>query len=187
MITVVSGMPDSGKRLLLNVLSVGGLPKYDTSPDAVIDLATPRSAVADNFPKKSVWLNQSNGKAILIDYTLLGSLDPLFRYRVIYLEKSIDELIRYHSELLVEQGSRTPAASARMIANSVHLRSARIKNWLVKQPNMEHLFLNRGELLASPVAQLKRIRVFLGESVDMHKMLTAMDQHIYSETASPML
>ncbi|MCB0301250.1 MAG: hypothetical protein KDE52_14430, partial [Calditrichaeota bacterium] len=32
MITVVSGMPDSGKRLLLNVLSVGGLPKYDTSP-----------------------------------------------------------------------------------------------------------------------------------------------------------
>ena len=52
---------------------------------------------------------------------------------------------------------------------------------------MEHLFLNRGELLASPVAQLKRIRVFLGESVDMHKMLTAMDPHIYSETASPML
>lgn len=173
MITVVSGLSDYGQDLLMQMLREGGMELLTNATrklhlhELSEDFAY---APVRQLRKDNTWLASAQGFALKVDANSLAYLRPDYYYKVIYLDKSLDFLFREKLDFLSRQGSRTPAASARLIVDSIKLQSARIKNWLVQQNNVEQLFISYESLLLFPQEQANRINYFLGGHLHLAEM-----------------
>src|SRR5438045_2458230 len=95
-IIIVSGLPRSGTSLMMQMLENGGV-------DVVTDNV--RTADADNprgyyefEPVKKIkqdtsWLPATRGKAFKMVSQLLYHLPPSERYRVLFMERDLDEML----------------------------------------------------------------------------------------------
>ena len=180
MITVVSGLSDYGQDLLMQMLRDGGM---DLLTNATRKLNL--QELSEDFSyshvrqlrKDNTWLASAQGCVLKVDADLLPYLRADYYYKVVYLDKSMDFLFRDKLNFLSSQGSRTPAASARLIVDSIKLKSARTKNWLVQQNNVDQLFISYESLLLFPQEQANRIDYFLGGrllTAEMSSVITAL-------------
>jgi Sulfotransferase domain len=64
-----------------------------------------------------------------------------------------------------------------------HKHLAAMKPWLVRQPNMDVLYVNYNALIAEPEPFCDRISDFLGISLNQAQMLAIPDQQLYRNRA----
>jgi hypothetical protein len=179
-IVVVSGLPRSGTSLMMQMLDRGGI-------DVVTDRV--RTADTDNphgyFEFEAVkrinqdasWLPGTRGKAFKAVSQLLYDLPSTERYRIIFMQRDLDELLRSQEKMLVRLG-RTPAPADSMKQSYViHLE--RLGDWLAKQDNMKVLFVRYHDLISDPEPQAARINCFLGETCNVAWMISAIDPALY--------
>jgi hypothetical protein len=62
---------------------------------------------------------------------------------------------------------------------------AAMKPWLVRQPNMEVLYINYNALMAQPKFFCEKVTHFLGIPLDQTQMLAVPDTQLYRNRASP--
>jgi hypothetical protein len=56
-----------------------------------------------------------------------------------------------------------------------------VKAWLAMQPNIEVLYIQYGDVLAEPAAQAERINQFLDNTLDVSKMMEAVDPTLHRQ------
>jgi hypothetical protein len=123
------------------------------------------------------WLPGTRGKAFKAVSQLLYDLPTSERYRIIFMQRDLDELLHSQEKMLVRLG-RTPAPADSMKQSYVvHLQ--RLGDWLAKQDNMKVLYVRYNELISDPEPQAERINSFLCGACNVDQMIAAIDPTLY--------
>jgi len=184
-ITVVSGLPRSGTSMMMRMLEAGGLPVL-TDRQRTPDENNPRGYYEFERVKQlrsgdGAWLPEASGKAVKIISALLEYLPPCYRYRVLFMQRDLDEVVTSQRKMLVRLGeSAGPAGDEKMKALfREHL--LKVEAWLAQQPFLQTLFVNYNDLLREPGGQVGRIAAFLGGELDAGRMARVVDPSLYRE------
>lgn len=181
-VTVVSGMPRSGTSLMMRMLAAGGIPAL-TDGRRPADQHNPYGYFEDqrvrSLATDSTWLEEARGKAIKIIYRLLLHLPAEFDYRVLFIERDLDEVFDSQQDMLRAAGN--PAAEQdreRMLrALAADLEAAR--RWLSAQPNVRQLDVPYKEIIGDPDPWCARISHFLDGGLNLRAMASTVDPSLY--------
>jgi hypothetical protein len=184
-IIVVSGLPRSGTSLMMQMLDRGGI-EVITDHIRTADTDNPRGYYEFERVKKikqdAAWLPEARGKAVKMVSQLLYDLPPGERYRIIFMERDLEEMLVSQEKMLQRLGR--PAAPRETIRRSYLVHLDRLHAWLKQQPNMEVLRIRYQEVVEQPRKQAERVSAFLGGKADVAAMALAVDASLYRNRKS---
>jgi hypothetical protein len=128
------------------------------------------------------WVLETRGKAVKVISHLLRALPQSCYYQVIFMNRSLDEIIASQNKMLERLGEPISDDAEKLKENFAwHLRV--MKSWLKRQTNMDLLELDYAEVLKKPQEAADRVRNFLGVELQVHKMAEAVDPLLYRNRA----
>jgi hypothetical protein len=182
---VVSGLPRSGTSLMMQMLERGG---FDVVTDQVrsADEDNPRGYFEFEAVKRTkqdpAWLVSARGRAVKLVSSLLYDLPDTEQYRVLFMQRDIDEVLESQEKMLQRLGR--PAAPREQIRASFGIHLDRLYRWLPQQPHMRTLMISYNRLLTDPMSEVSAVIDFLDGQGDAGQMLTAVDPSLYRNRAS---
>jgi hypothetical protein len=179
-IVIVSGLPRSGTSLMMQMLDHGGVAVV-TDNIRTADTDNPRGyyefELVKAIKRDTSWLPGTRGKAFKMVSQLLYHLPAGETYRVIFMERDLDEVLVSQEKMLTRLG-RTPAPRDEIRSAYVtHLD--RLHEWLGRQTNMAVLRVHYSDLVGRPREEAVRVREFLGNGPDVEGMVKAVDPSLY--------
>jgi hypothetical protein len=123
------------------------------------------------------WLPQTRGKAFKMISQLLYDLPANENYRIIFMERDFDEMLRSQEKML--QRLNRPAAPAEEIKKAYTVHLERLRDWLRQQPNLAVLYVSYNDLVEQPAEQSRRVCEFLAGKVNVEGMVKAVDPSLY--------
>jgi hypothetical protein len=179
-IIVVSGLPRSGTSLMMQMLESGGV-EIVTDSIRGADADNPRGYFEFEKVKKikqdASWLPATRGKALKMISQLLYDLPATERYRVIFMERDLDEMLLSQEKMLERLGRK--GADRDKIRSSYSLHLERLTGWLADQAHLSVLYVNYNELLDQPEREAERVSAFLGGQAPIQEMAKAVDPSLY--------
>jgi hypothetical protein len=179
-IIIVSGLPRSGTSLMMQMLENGGV-EVVTDQIRAADADNPRGYYelekVKRIKQDASWLPLMRGKAFKMVSQLLYDLLPGENYRIIFMERDMDEMLASQEIMLNRLGK--PSASREQMKQSYTLHLERLHEWLRKQRHITVLRVRYSDLVEQPAAQAKRVSDFLGGKADVEKMAKAIDPSLY--------
>jgi hypothetical protein len=187
-ITIVSGLPRSGTSMIMQMLAAGGLEPFSDGQRAA-DEDNQRGYYEYEKVKAMAfndndWLGQACGKCIKIIAPLLKFLPLKHSYRVIFVERNLDEVLR-SQRIMIQRHGQT----------GTKLTDDRLKEAFRKQVEVAKIFLARNGIPAlylpndlcinQPEEAARQIRVFLGWDLDKIAMAGAVDAGLKRQKAAP--
>lgn len=181
-IIVVSGLPRSGTSMMMRMLAEGGLPIItdeirradDDNPKGYFELEVVRQLKEGN----SAWLKDANGKVVKVISALLEYLPPEYQYKIIFMERESRETLASQKKMLDHRGEASKLSDEQM-EQQFHEHLAAVKPWLVRQPNMEVLYVKYNALVAEPEPFCEQIADFLDLPLNQTRMLAVPDRQLY--------
>ena len=185
-IIVVSGLPRSGTSMMMKMLAESGLSiltdelrRADSdNPNGYFEFETVKEMSAGNI----AWLAHAGGKVIKVISALLEYLPSHYSYKIIFLERDLQEVLASQRKMLANRNEESTVEDAE-IATQLQKHLSVVKPWLVRQPNMEVLYVNYNALLANPAPFCEKIIDFLGLPLDEARMLAVPNKLLYRNRA----
>lgn len=186
-IVIVSGLPRSGTSMMMAVLAAGGLPAL-TDEIRAADVDNPKGYYELERVKQldkgdQTWLAEAQGKAVKVISALLEHLPADHTYRVIFMERQMEEVLASQKKMLARRGEPTDRVSDEEMARLFAKHLQKVKLWLAAQPNFAVLYVDYNRMLADPGPFVHQINQFLGGGLDTAAMLAAVDPQLYRNRA----
>jgi hypothetical protein len=179
-IIIVSGLPRSGTSLMMQMLESGGV-EIATDHARSADPDNPRGYYELEKVKKikqdASWLPQMRGKAFKMVSQLLYDLPAGERYRIVFLERDLDEMLLSQEKMLQRLGR--PAVPREEMKRSFEIHLEKLHAWLRQQANIELLRVSYNDLVEEPERQAERVKSFLGGNADAGKMAGCVEPSLY--------
>lgn len=180
-VTIVSGLPRSGTSMMMRMLEAGGVPALIDNI-RVADQDNPRGYYefepVKQTKRDASWVPSAEGKVVKMVYRLLYDL-PLDReYRVVFMRRNLDEVLRSQQKMLAKDKREDHIDDAEMRAIYT-AELARFDNWLAKQPCFKSLDVKYNEMLADPAPIVSKIDAFLGGNLNQGAMCGVVDPSLY--------
>jgi hypothetical protein len=130
---------------------------------------------------------EAEGRVVKVISALLPQLPARFEYRIVFMLRPLDEVIASQNKMLQRLGKEVPQTpkSAVIAAFEKHLRET--DNWLARQPNIAVLRMEHSAVIASPRVEAARIASFLGQPLEIEKMISQVEGSLYRERSSAMV
>ncbi|HLU68872.1 MAG TPA: sulfotransferase [Kofleriaceae bacterium] len=179
---IVSGLPRSGTSMMMRMLAAGGLPVL-TDEVREADSDNPRGyfelEAVKGSAKDASWVRQAPGKAVKVISYLLRSLPADLEYRVVFMRRSLDQVVRSQRVMLERLGQpveQTDEEAREQLANHV----VDVEAWLDTATHVRRLGVAYERVLADPRPQAERIAAFLGPDLgdlqlDVDAMVRAVE------------
>ena len=128
------------------------------------------------------WLADARGKAVKVISALLPHLPPDYDYKVVFVRRSLPEVLASQRKMLERRGEATDAVSdADMRAHfTAHLR--RIEAQLAARPHCDVLYVEHRRAVTEPSAVAAEVGAFVGD-LDVAAMAGAVDASLYRNRA----
>lgn len=182
-IVVVSGLPRSGTSMMMQMLAAGGM-------DPVTDgLRSPDKDNPEGYleyqPVKDLehatdkrWLHDARGRAVKIIAFLLEHLPGTHNYKVIFMNRKLDEILVSQSRMLSRLGETDDIDDARMRQLYIdHL--ARARTMLSHRPQFEVHHVRYPEVIEDPRGNAREVSRFLGRGLDLEAMAAVVRPELY--------
>lgn len=184
-VTIVSGLPRSGTSMMMRMLEAGGLPVLIDNI-RVADHDNPRGYYefepVKQTKRDASWVPGAEGKVVKMVYRLLYDL-PLDReYRVVFMRRNLEEVLRSQQKMLAKDNRQDDIADAEMSA-IFRAELARFDAWIAKQPAFKYVDVNYNEMLLNPAPIVSQIDTFLGGNLDQEAMCAVVDPSLYRNRA----
>jgi hypothetical protein len=181
-IIIVSGLPRSGTSMMMRMLAEGGLPILtdelrradDDNPNGYFELEVVRQLKEGNL----AWLKDADGKVVKVISALLEYLPQDHHYKIIFMERDPKETLVSQKKMLDHRGQTSKLTDEEM-EQQFHKHLAAMKPWLVRQPNMEVMYVNYNALMAEPKPFCDKVTAFLGVPLNQAQMLAVPDKQLY--------
>jgi len=181
-IIVVSGLPRSGTSMMMKILSEGGLPIVtdelrsadEDNPNGYFELEMVKQLSAGN----DAWLSNAGGSVIKVISALLEYLPSQHSYKVIFMEREIQEILSSQRKMLERRNKTSQTSDAEMEAQFLKHLSV-IKPWLARQPNMEVIYVSYNALMSDPEPLCRRVVEFTGVALHLERMLSVPKGELY--------
>ena len=179
-IIIVSGLPRSGTSLMMQMLDHGGV-EVVTDNIRTADTDNPRGYYEFEQVKKierdTTWLPATRGKAFKMVSQLLYDLPPTETYRVLFMERDLEEMLASQEKMLARLGR--PCAPREQMKRSYALHLERLHGWLSQQPHFALLRVSYNDLLERPESSARRVSEFLDGRASAEKMAATVDPSLY--------
>jgi hypothetical protein len=186
-ITIVSGLPRSGTSLMMQMLQAGGM-ELLTDGRRVPDEHNPRGYFEHEGVKHSrndlSWLDQAGGKAVKVIHLLLLHLPTGRDYRVVFMERDIQEVIASQRAMLKQQGRTGAALSDARLAGIFESQLTQVRQWLAERADFKILYVNHSSLIKNPLTAAGQINQFLGGRLSAIRMADAVNPTLYRQRNS---
>ena len=181
-IVVVSGLPRSGTSLAMKMLEAGGLDVV-TDGIRVADMSNPHGYYELERVKQLegmrdlAWLAGARGKAVKIISFLLTWLPETYDYRVIFMERRLDEVMASQDAMLAQRGERAAAERAARGLYEEHLQQ--VERFMARRPCFSVLRLDYASVVARPGDAAARMAAFVQRPLDAARMAAVVDPALY--------
>lgn len=198
-ITVVSGLPRSGTSMMMQMLEAAGL-----------ELATDghRAANSDNplgyfeleavkrLREDSSFLKSVIGRVVKVVTPLIPFLPPEYVYRVISMERDLDEILASQRVMLDRRGSgEIHDVDDETLARAYRRQLEKVNLWMAGQSNVRVCAVSHRLALGSPSEVGLRVTAFLEETGAFEpmqgrseadalvatRMAAVVDSHLYRQ------
>jgi hypothetical protein len=123
---------------------------------------------------------------------LLTNLPDSFHYKIIFMERDLEEVLTSQRAMLMRRAERgeiepSQARSNNLEQEDVRLRQSYVKHlryirdWLKTRQNFHVLYFNHGNILANPQEAAHTVAVFLSTALDESAMAQAVDPGLYRQ------
>ena len=182
-VIVVSGLPRSGTSMMMQMLVAGGVapmtdaarPADDGNPRGYFELARVKQLRQQND-----WVEEARGRVIKVVAPLIPYLPQSVAYRVIVMDRDLDEIVRSQRRLLERLGhdraSQGPEQLDLFLRQQITLALR-----LLKAHGVPTMVVPHAETLARPEAAAARVVSFLGLPLDVSAMSAVVDSMLYRE------
>jgi hypothetical protein len=167
--------------MMMRMLDRGGLPVLtdgfrQADPDN--PLGYYEFEAVKRLDKDTSWLPDAYHKAVKIIYVFLYSLPPAHRYKVLFMKRSLDEVVASQKVMLRrrQEGDRM---SDQQLMDSFSEQLDRLDLWMRKQENFAVHYLDYKEVLAEPARAALEISRFLGVPLDVEAMSQSVDSSLH--------
>ncbi len=182
---IVSGLPRSGTSLMMQMLMAAGVPVL-TDGERAADSDNPEGYYEweriKQVSRRPEILREAAGKAIKVISPLLAQLPARHRYKVIYMDRPIAEVVESQRRMLAHRGRDTDGDSEAMFRLLSGFRESTLR-LLDRAKHFEPLIVDYPDLIRNPAPWLSRIAAFLG-NVDPAEMARAIRPELHRNRAS---
>lgn len=183
-IIIVSGLPRSGTSLMMKMLEAGGHVIL-TDGIRIADTDNPKGYYEFERAKQLVngdtdWLPEARGKVVKIISALLPHLPDTYSYKILFMERDLDEVLASQKKMLIRRGHPAQATGDSEMKQLYQDHLNQIFRFLLeKSEKIKVQRINYNALLNSPLEQLGQVRNFLGEPLDLQVMRRVIDPELY--------
>jgi hypothetical protein len=191
-VIVVSGLPRSGTSMMMKMLEAGGLPVMidglrapdPDNPEGYYEL----ERVKELDKGDSAWIEAARGQGIKVISALLEFLPHTLAsgpvdYRVLFIHRQIDEVLRSQQKMLARRGEAGAEVSDAEMAELFAKHLVKVKQWLHDQPNFALLEVDYNAMLHTPQPYIRSINEFLGGQLDEQAMAAIVNPDLYRNRA----
>ena len=184
-VIVVSGLPRSGTSMMMKMLEAGGKTILTDSLREA-DANNPKGYYEFERVKQMkdgdlAWLPDAVGKVVKIVTGLIAYLPPDYHYKVIFMQRDLNEVLSSQKKMLGRLGKGDDNIPDDTLAQTYEDHIKQVKAWLVRQGNIEVLYVNYNTMVADPTESLQKVNSFLGGGMDVQKMASVVDSDLYRE------
>ncbi len=185
-IVIVSGLPRSGTSMMMEMLEKGGL-EVLTDKKRQPDEDNPKGYYeferVKKLPDDTGWLENAKGKAVKVLGELIKYLPDDHRYKVVFMERELDEVIESQEKMLKRKGKDGDDLSKEELKQILKDYRVILKRNIRSHPNMDVIYLSYNDIMSYPETVLESVSAFLGGSLDVKKMLAVVDEELYRNRA----
>lgn len=189
-ITIVSGLPRSGTSLMMQLLEAAGISCFTDGHRAADDSNQKGYFEHDKVAglltnRDRDWLPQAKGKALKVVAPLLAAL-PIkisnpkseisnLRYRIIFMERDMPEILESQSTMLARLGKESPKGDvSRGYIQQVHAA----KTW-INAHRIPAISISYADLVHSPETLLPQLAAFLAVPDQLDTMRSVIDPALH--------
>ena len=167
-ITIVSGMPRSGTSMMMQMLEAAGL-EVATDSRRIADSDNPNGYYELDAVKRlredSSFLKSVVGRVVKVVAPLIPFLPPEYDYRVISMERDLDEVLASQRVMLDRRGnSEVRQSEDEALARAYRHQLEKVNLWLAGQGNVRTCFVSYRLALTSPMEISATVFTFLDET-----------------------
>lgn len=184
-VILVSGLPRSGTSMMMQMLAAGGLPLLsdderpadDSNPRGYHELEAVKTIEHDR-----AWLAGADGKAVKVIAQLLPKLPAGHRFRILFMERPLGEVVSSQRTLLQRLGKDGALTSDARLARAYLSQVAQVKKLLAHyRGTIECLSVPYHRALADPADTAGQVNRFLGGNLDQAAMAAAIEPALRSQ------
>ena len=189
-IAIVSGLPRSGTSMMMKMLDAGGM-EIISDGERKADEDNPRGYYEFEKVKKlqenASWLDFANKKAVKIIFNFLYNLPEDKYYKVIFMQRNLDEIIASQNKMLKRRGESSEVSDVQL-KQLFEQEIKKIKRWLSTQKNFDVLYLAYDRIIGDPVGSAHKVNAFLDKRLNEDKMVNVVDKSLYrNKSAIPLI
>ena len=124
-------------------------------------------------------LKQARGKAVKVISMLLWALPSTYRYKVLFLERDLEEVLSSQARMLANGQEESAAPTGGRIKELSPRHLNQIRSWLADQPNFDVLETSFREAVTDPPTVARRVGGFLGGGLDLAAMIKVVEPSLY--------
>ena len=181
--TIVSGLPRSGTSLMMQMLAAGGVPPLHDSHRPA-DADNPRGyfefAPAKNLRADISWLPHTKGRVLKLVAQLLPFLSPEMEYRIVFMDRSLDEVLASQDVMLERHGNKGAALTPEKLRGVYEQQLARVDE-ILKNRKLKVLRVTHADCLKDAKDVAKRVKEFLGLPLDLAAMSAMVYKSLYRQ------
>jgi hypothetical protein len=180
-IMIVSGLPRSGTSMMMKMLIAGGMEVIVDNirkPDPDNPMGYFEFEKVKKIKDDASWLDGVRGKAVKMISMLLYDLPSIYRYKVIFMTRNMQETLTSQRTMLERRGVADNSSDEEMERFfDKHLNE--IKGWLHDQANISVLYVDYNDAVKDPLTSAQQVNAFLDNTLDTAKMVEAVDGSLY--------
>lgn len=186
--TIVSGLPRSGTSLMMKMLAAAGL-SVMTDAERTPDQDNPEGYYEweeiKKIGQKPEIMRQAEGKVIKVVSMLLPALPRRHRYKVIFMNRPIDEVVASHTKMIHHRGAQGSDLDPQKMMQVLEQHRNAILLRLQTSAPSQLLVVDYPDLVRQPQVWIPRIAEFLGHVPHPEAMAEVVRPDLYrNRTAS---
>jgi len=131
----------------------------------------------------TAWVGEAQGKVVKVISALLEYLPPGYQYRVIFMNRKIDEVLNSQRKMLVNRGEDVNAVNDAEMADLFAKHLTKVKAWLRAQPNFSVLEVDYNAMLQNPDRYINMVDQFMDNALDEAAMAQVINPDLYRNRA----
>jgi len=185
-VIIVSGLPRSGTSMMMKMLVEGGLEAVtdglrqadSDNPNGYFELEAVKQMGEGNL----TWMDGADGKVVKVISSLLEYLPPQHIYKIIFMERELSEVLASQQKMLTHRNEQSTVEDKELKQQfQDHLK--KVRAWLVRQPNIEVLYVNFNALMKDPEPYCSKVAEFIGIPMNKDNMLSVPNKNLYRNRA----
>ena len=181
-LVLVSGLPRSGTSLMMQMLQAGGMTVM-TDGERRADVDNPRGYLEweaiKRLPQEPALIYEAEGRVVKVISMLLPHLPDGHRYKVIFMDRPVDQVATSHDKMIRHRGAKGPASDPALMRGKLARHRESILQGIKAAPGFEVLLVDYPALVQDPAAWTARIAAFVGSHRLPH--LLAMEAEVKPE------